>query len=84
MCKQVHQLIYDICPECKTSSNIFEFTGEINEVNVIDGNDTHTEFEYLYKCTECGARVWSDEQWINDFYVGNKRADEKFNNRRTK
>lgn len=84
MCKQLHKLIYDICPECETSSNIFEFTGEVNEFNVIDGNNTQKEFEYCYTCIECGARVWNDKQWINEFYVGNERADAKFKNRHMK
>lgn len=58
MCKQAPKYINEICPSChpreyvKTLAKFVEYDSETNE--------------YLYKCVDCGAHIWADEQWVKD------------------
>lgn len=55
---KVPGLIYEICPSCNPRSynkTLAKFMGET------EGNGP--DLEYLYQCTDCGAKMWVSEQW---------------------
>lgn len=53
--------IYDICPACHLGSytkTIFSYAGESERVD----NAGELEYEYLYSCDNCDAKLWVGEE----------------------
>ena len=60
--------INEICPSCHPREyvkTLAEYTGEFEVIDV-EGVADASYIEYLYKCCQCGAKVWVDEEWIRN------------------
>lgn len=62
--------IKNICSDCHPqvyTKTPAEFTGKVDEIELSNENGTsEVAYEYLYKCCECGEKVWLDKQWIKN------------------
>lgn len=67
---QLPKSIRENCPVCNPrigAREVMEYIGRFMEAPlVLDDGTQEIEYEYLYKCSKCGALVWVSEQWAKE------------------
>lgn len=74
------EYINAICSECNPRTydmTLSKFSGEEEEVEVIDRSGNYSFNEYLYECCQCGFKQWECAQWVRDNAVEVKTIEQR-------